>query len=252
MSKDFPIHPAAAAFPLMSGDEFESFKQDIKQNGQLVPIEILDGQVIDGRNRLLACEQLGVKPATTKIKLPGNKSAVSYVVSKNIHRRHLTTSQRAMIAAKLASLTGGRPSKTSSNDGVSRDEASSLLNVSTASIDRAKQVIESCSPEIQSLVEAGEVSVSAALEVAEYIPDKREQSKLAKQGADAVLEAVRIPDDEPEPIQVPKQKKQPPGVLGELHNAVYAILPRVPREMLGAFCAKLNDMADDILEEHGR
>ena len=58
------------------------------------------------------------------------------VVSLNLTRRHLDTSQRAMVAAKLANMQKGRPSKTTENSvvSISQPEAANLLNVSRESV----------------------------------------------------------------------------------------------------------------------
>ena len=80
---------------------------DIKANGQRAPIKIdaAGEMVIDGRNRCIACEKAGVP--VEFIKLSDAEDLVSIITSENMHRRHLTISQRAMIAAGLANLRRG-------------------------------------------------------------------------------------------------------------------------------------------------
>lgn len=56
------IHPAAALFPMLSEDALASLVADIKTHGLRQPIVLFQGQVLDGRNRLLACERAGVAP----------------------------------------------------------------------------------------------------------------------------------------------------------------------------------------------
>lgn len=55
-------HPASTLFPTMSGTELDALVEDIKKNGLLEPIILHQGKVLDGRNRLLACERAKVKP----------------------------------------------------------------------------------------------------------------------------------------------------------------------------------------------
>ena len=63
-------HPAAEAFPLMQGDKFQEFVDDIRAHGVLKPLEYYDGDRwpefkgvgIDGRNRQKACELLNLEP----------------------------------------------------------------------------------------------------------------------------------------------------------------------------------------------
>ena len=132
------FHPLADIFPLIGGAEFESLAADILANGVLEPIVIYEGQILDGRNRYRAAMSVGVD--CPKEEYTGTDPA-GYVVSLNIHRRHLTESQRAMAAAKLANMTVGQPEKNSANlQNTSRAEAAKLLNVSERSVNTAKKI----------------------------------------------------------------------------------------------------------------
>lgn len=86
-------HPLSAAFPSMSADDFAALVQDVKANGQREPIMLLDGMVLDGWHRYRACTEAGIKPQT--FTFPQDKDPVAFVLSHNLHRRHLTPSQRA-------------------------------------------------------------------------------------------------------------------------------------------------------------
>ncbi len=74
----------------------------------------------------------------------------------------MNESQRAMVAAKLATMTEGRPTETRSIDLVSQDAAAEMLNVSVPSVKRAKKVQESGDASLIADVESGKVTVSAA------------------------------------------------------------------------------------------
>jgi hypothetical protein len=97
-------HEIANFFPMMSPDEFESLKQDIGANGLKAPVLLYENKVLDGRNRYAACRQIGVKPDT--IEYVGD-DPVGHVISLNLMRRHLNTSQRAMISLKIAHYKHG-------------------------------------------------------------------------------------------------------------------------------------------------
>ena len=99
-------HPAAELFPPMDDAAFEELWRDIKQNGQLEPITTYKGQVLDGLNRLAVCRNLGLAPLT--VEWDGRGTPEDFVLSKNLHRRHLTTSQRAVVGARLATLMQGQ------------------------------------------------------------------------------------------------------------------------------------------------
>src|SRR5262245_26574421 len=51
-------HQFALRFPAMTGEDFDELVEDIKKNGQLEPIHLYEGKVLDGRNRLAACLKL--------------------------------------------------------------------------------------------------------------------------------------------------------------------------------------------------
>jgi hypothetical protein len=89
-------HEVANIFPLMTGDDFEALKADIAANGQREPIWLHpDGSIIDGRNRHRACVELDIAPEFHTWNEQG--SLVGFVVSLNLHRRHLEVGQRGMI-----------------------------------------------------------------------------------------------------------------------------------------------------------
>lgn len=107
-------HPLSAAFPAMSADDFSALVEDIKTNGQREPIMVLDGMVLDGWHRYSACEQLGIKAQT--FTFPADKDPVAFVLSHNLHRRHLTASQRAEAAVACAQWAApGRPAQANEN-----------------------------------------------------------------------------------------------------------------------------------------
>lgn len=90
------VHPIAALFPMLAGEDLEELIADIRTNGLLQPI-VLDaaGRVLDGRNRLAACERAGVEPRYTTY---AGDDPDTYALSANLTRRHLNKGQRAMIA----------------------------------------------------------------------------------------------------------------------------------------------------------
>jgi ParB-like nuclease domain len=94
------VHPAAELFPLMQADELKQLAQDIQDRGLIEPILLHEGKILDGRNRAAACALAGVEPHYEDAPIDGG-SPTLFVVSKNLHRRHLTTSQRAAVGADM-------------------------------------------------------------------------------------------------------------------------------------------------------
>jgi N6-adenosine-specific RNA methylase IME4 len=143
-------HEYANIFPLIEGDDFNNLKEDIRIKGQSEPIVLFEGKVLDGRNRLRACEALGLKPVFKEFK---GDDALGYVISNNLRRRHLTESQRACIAQDVLPLLeeqakkrqGARndlniPTKVSESRGESRVAAARTFSVGTTYISDAKKI----------------------------------------------------------------------------------------------------------------
>ena len=181
------VHPVADIFPRMTAAEYAALRDDIEAHGQREPIWVFDGQIIDGRHRAQACEELGIEPAVREY--DGDESGlVGFVVSLNLHRRHLDESQRSLVAARLATLPKGA-NQHASIDAPSQAQAADLLNVSRPSVQRAREVLVNGAPELVAAVERGEVSVSAAASVAEM--PKEAQAEIIARGEREILEAAK-------------------------------------------------------------
>jgi hypothetical protein len=100
-SKPENWHPAAECFPLLGLQELKELADDIKKNGLIQPITLLDGLVLDGRNRAKGCASRGVQIRTEDWK---GDDPVAFVISLNLRRRHLTAGQLAMAAANITNL----------------------------------------------------------------------------------------------------------------------------------------------------
>jgi hypothetical protein len=183
VSAKLQFHPLAEIFPLIEGVEFDELVEDIRANGLHEPIVVYEDQILDGRNRYRACQAAGIEPAFT---VYTGDDPVGYVVSLNLRRRHLAESQRAMVAAKLATLRLG---DNQHSEGPSIEEASRLLNVGHASVERAKTVQRTGAPELVSAVQRGAVSVSAAADVATL--SAQEQREIVARGEREILRAAQ-------------------------------------------------------------
>ncbi len=94
------FHYAANIFPMMTVNEIESLKQDISKNGLREPIWLYDGKIIDGRNRYIACLETGTNPIFRNYE-GSEDNLLDFVISLNLHRRHLNTSQKACLAVEI-------------------------------------------------------------------------------------------------------------------------------------------------------
>lgn len=94
----YEIHPAADLFPMMSSERLAELAEDIRRNGQRMPIVLCDGKVLDGRNRLKACKLAAVEPEFEQF-TGGNP--FDFVWSINGARRDLDPGQRAAIRLRI-------------------------------------------------------------------------------------------------------------------------------------------------------
>jgi N6-adenosine-specific RNA methylase IME4 len=177
------FHPLADIFPLLEGRDFTELVADIKAHGLREPIVVYEDKVLDGRNRLRACTAAGVEPTFTAYT---GDDPVAYVVSLNLRRRHLNESQRAMVAAKLATLKLG---DNQHSEGLPIGRGSELLNVGERTVARAREVQEFGAPELVDAVERGAVSVSAAADIATQPIE--EQREIVARGERAILRAAQ-------------------------------------------------------------
>lgn len=100
------VHPAADVFPMLGDDEMGLLVESIRADGLQHPIVLLpDGTLLDGRNRLKACEVAGVVPIFTTF---DGADAAGFVLRANVTRRHMTTGQRAMATAMVLAADGKR------------------------------------------------------------------------------------------------------------------------------------------------
>lgn len=183
-------HPVSAAFPRMSDEELDALAADIKEHGQLHPVLLLDMEwVIDGWNRVLACERLGIEPWVEPHALPADTSLVDYVVSVNNHRRHLTQSQRAAIGSEIAKLRE-RESKVRAKKAEARRKAAKETGASERSVQRAQSIADA-DPDLHEQVKSGDVSLRAAeRQVAEK--SKPVEPEMQFDAVGAVIENERV------------------------------------------------------------
>jgi N6-adenosine-specific RNA methylase IME4 len=198
-----PFHPLADIFPLIEGEDFQHLVTDIRDHGLREPIVLLEGLILDGRNRYRACVAAGLIPEALtapnvgQLKyfhsllraghpMPPQGELLAYVISKNLQRRHLDASQRAMVAANLATMRQGERTDIEPSaklQKVAQDAAAQRLNVSPRSVADAVKVKHEGSPELREAVEQGHIAVSAAAK-ATALPqsDQQEIAEKARAG----------------------------------------------------------------------
>lgn len=188
----YDLHPLAEIIPPASPEDFAALVESIRSVGQLEPIRTWQGCILDGRHRLRACRELGIEPILREVQPEevggGTEAALlAYVLALNINRRHASTSQRAVAAARAVTTGEGRP-KTSQICGVSRDRAAALFNVGARTVDQARQLIAEADPRVVDLVARGVLTLNAALESHQQLSALAAEKEA--QGVDADFEAL--------------------------------------------------------------
>ncbi len=199
----FASHPIADMFPMMSEENIKELAEDIRAYGLQNRIELYEGKILDGRNRYEALKLLGKHQSSSWFNdMTGaffnmEDELVRYVVSRNLHRRHLTDGQKAEIGLKakqmqveMLNIWKSKKEERDRQDarvenfpppkaqrkrekGKSRDLAAAGLDISGRTIDHAEKVFgkdNTATPELQQAVRESNASVSAAAKVASLPP----------------------------------------------------------------------------------
>jgi hypothetical protein len=162
---ELTLHPLCEIIPPCTDEEFNELKEDIKKNGLQMPIKIFDAKILDGRSRHKACLELQGEGHSVEFKrdhFTGDaNAAIAYVISMNVKRRHLSASQRALIAARLVTSTLGGDRSVKLPTEITQEDVAKLAGVATKMVTDAKKVLDK-KPELAKQVLSGELAVAKA------------------------------------------------------------------------------------------
>lgn len=232
MTKTYLFHELSSIFPLIEGEEFNELVEDIKKNGQLEEGILFEDKILDGRNRYRACKLLNI-PFKTK-EYSGQISARDYIISTNLHRRHLTIAQRSEIGLILLAEEEkkARERKAEINseigkslEGKKRDEPISEIkkNILEKKIEEIKKEKgEGASLEIVApKVKVSSVTLSKAKKIKDVaktepiIAKEWEEAKKGKTSVDAVYKKAKIIETLPNDVKKEAIKENPKITLEE-------------------------------------
>lgn len=190
------FHPFANKFPMLPESELKELAEDIKINGLNNPIYLYQDKILDGRNRYLACKMVDVKPKMLLFQ-GDDKKALDFVVSENLKRRHLTTSQRAMIASELANKPEGKPTKEEQKNPttMSNKEAAETMNVSDRSVKDAKEIKRKSPQKAKQVVEGKKSLARAKREIRKEKGETTDRDEAIKLGEVALNSLKRVKDE---------------------------------------------------------
>lgn len=187
-------HEIANIFPMMSEEEYKALLEDMRQNGQLEAIVVYEDKILDGRNRYKACLELGLKPKM--VDFSGN-NPLSFVISKNLKRRHLTASQQAVIALEVLPMLEEEARKRQAighfnapqykdrpvgklvdqlEEGRSREKAAALFGINSQYIADAKMIAKKA-PEKLDEIRTGEKTIKKAVQEIKFA-ERLEKAKV--------------------------------------------------------------------------
>lgn len=164
----YPLHPLCTLFPRLEGEAFDALVDDIRANGLREPIKVLDGMILDGGNRYRACIEAGVEPEFDEY---CGDNAAAFVISRNLHRRHLTAAQRSAVVTAVADFSKAHPAhrvaashkEAATNSHFSTvEERAAAAEVSPATQKKTERV-HKADPELNAKVARGEVTLTEAL-----------------------------------------------------------------------------------------
>ena len=185
-------HEYADAFPMASDEELEELAASISAVGLIHPIVLTPkGEVLDGRNRLAACEKAGVEPAF-ETRDGDDDDYKEFVIGANTTgRRESMTVQIAAVSSAL--ILGHERRKNGRWDGnkwsgSSQGEALHLDSPTKKALAQAGLVLDELGPAHLREVRDGGVSLNAKYDQARKQKEEREQAEARKVEAERQAE----------------------------------------------------------------
>lgn len=235
MTNTVAFHPIANIFPMLPDDALQELAEDIKKHGLLLPILLFEDKVLDGRNRTRACELVGAEARYENFPAETTDDALNYVLSTNLHRRHLTDQQkyraikkaeeirekakaRLSEAGKIGGQMAGKgrpldrgPAVSAGplsdvhkapHEGEAAFEIAKMLDVSPRKVYQMEQIEREAPEPLRDAVDRGEISVDVASILI---------SDMGKDGLEKVIEEI-------EPVQLAKTVKSMARKIREKKN----------------------------------
>ena len=220
------IHDEALSTPRMLDVQYEALKADIEQNGQLDPVVIYRGKIVDGRHRFLILNELNIKTITC-FKMPNNStlSDIKKLVRSKETRRHETATQLAISALRHI---------TKSNEKITQAEAAKIFAVHSKTIGFAKKILVDYKREdlLDILFDGGKINIGTSYKpfmsdslktIVNWLDDNKATSVENKIGITARTE---LTEDENIIVNqfVRSIQKESKFVLDEIANRIYSLV----------------------------
>lgn len=202
---NYELHPLCTLFPRVVGAEFDALVADVKANGLRQPIVLHDGMILDGGNRYRACVEAGIEPSFIEF---NGESLVAFVLSANLHRRHLSPGQQAAIVASAqdwakAQFQGANRHTIKKTGNVAGLETIADRAAQSGASERTQRMadkVAKADPELAKKVARGEVSLPKA---AAKVDGKKQ--KKSKRELNAVPDEIKDYDPRDDELKAAHQ-----------------------------------------------
>ena len=215
-----PLHPLCELLPVMKPADFQKLKNSIAREGQLVPITLYEGRILDGRHRERACLEIGLIP---KYEEYTGHDPVGFVCAANFDRRnHQGPGQRAaffVLAAnwrKNAVAHGGarvaEKNQAATVAGLTTQaERARLAGVSLRNMQNVERLYDDDHDELLRAVALGQMSLPSALKLAYPRPlppaeDPAPDAPSEEEQRDAVTERLEEAEEERQTLRLRVQE----------------------------------------------
>lgn len=214
--KDLIVSEVSAASPEMSKAQFAELVEDIRLHGQLLPIWVQGGEIIDGRKRSRACAELGIEPKTIDIAADTSAGEIAYAL--NALRTHYSSSQLNAFASKLANYSTKAPKSQMANLGHLKTvrEISRATGATPTGMKIAAAVRRDGAPEVIEAVEHGDLSLNAASKIVHLVPQQKHLAAL-KAAMEPKEKKPRLPRAE---ARIQKQNLVVDNILHSIESSI--------------------------------
>ena len=227
---EYPISSWALLSPEMPEELTRLFEEDVERNGVRVPVDVVNGEIIDGRHREAAGRKTG-KSLIYNL-LPDDTDVLSHLLSVNGIRGHHDENERAIYAYELWKnqflAAGLKPGKGSANlrNFKSQEEIARLLNVSPRSVSSVSSVLSDGSTASSALKEAvlkRQVKASDAQRVLNKpaVIQRQAVAMAVRGGASTVLAAARMVERDKSREEARQKERRPSSRLADRSIKLY-------------------------------
>lgn len=164
--------------PLASDSELKALQIDIKTNGQKEPIILWNNKIVDGRNRQLACQKLGIELEVTHLDDSLSYNEVAKIVKSMNTRRNLTETQKIMSAVKSQKSFGGTNKEVSEQWGISERTFKNAKYIDVNEPEYIDKLFDGNSVKIYDTIKRYDITTNKVNAIARLIKTRNEQNNI--------------------------------------------------------------------------